>query len=99
MGDMFWYIAVSLVSVSIAWFIRKVQPVILQVFIALIVPVFASSLLSMVPELLKPSTPGENAFAWTLILAATWAMVAVPVCLVSVIAFNVLQRRVKPQEK
>lgn len=99
MGEPIWYIIVGLVAVGIAWVIRKMQPVILQVFIAVIASVVLSVLLALVPELLHPSPPGEAAFGWTVILAATWAMVATPICLVAVVVFNLLQRRSQGIEK
>lgn len=93
MGNTIWYIPIGLVSVGIAWLIRKLEPLILQIFIAGIVPVVMSIFFACVPEWIHPSHSGEGAFGWTLILAATWAMVAVPVCLAAVIAFHVLQRQ------
>jgi ABC-type Co2+ transport system permease subunit len=93
MGDPIWYIFVGLASVGIAWAIKKIQPVILQIFIAVIISAVLSVLLAFVPELLRPSPPGEAAFGWTVILAATWAMVAIPTCLIAVVVFNRLQRR------
>lgn len=95
MGNSISYIPVGLVAIGLAWAIRRLQPIILQVFIAVIAPVILSTIFAFVPELLHPSPPGENALAWTLILAATWAIVAVPVCLVAVIIFNLLQTRKK----
>jgi hypothetical protein len=65
---------------------------VLQVFISFLVPIIVSFVLAFVPELLKPSPSGEAWFAWTLILGATWAMVAVPVSLVSVIVFNTIEK-------
>ena len=93
MGESIWYIPVGLVSVAIAWVIRKIQPIILQVFIAVIAPALLCAVLASVPQLLYPSPPGEGALGWTVILAATWSIVAVPACLVSVITFNLLKRR------
>lgn len=87
------YIPVCLAVIGIAWVSRKIKPVILQVFIAFIAPISISMFLAFIPEWIHPSPPGENALSWTLVLAATYAIVAVPVCLVSVIIFNLLQRR------
>lgn len=84
------YIPVCLISIGIAWFFRKLQPIVFQVFISFIVPIIASFALAFIPELIKPSPSGEAWFAWTLILGATWAMVAVPVCIVAVIVFNTI---------
>ena len=84
------YIPVCLISIGIAWAFRKLRPVVLQVFISFILPIIVSFAFAFVPELLKPSPPGEAWFAWTLILGATWAMVAVPVCIVAVIVFNMI---------
>lgn len=84
------YIPVCLISIGIAWAFRKLRPIVLQVFISFIIPIIVSFALAFIPELLKPSPPGEAWLAWTLILGATWAMVAVPVCLVAVTAFNVI---------
>lgn len=84
------YVPVCLLSIGIAWGIRKLRPIVLQVFIAFVVPVFISFALAFVPEILKPSPPGEAWFAWTLILGATWAIAAVPVCIVAVIVLNIL---------
>jgi len=92
MGESIWYIPIGLVSVVMAWAIRKIQPVILQVFIAVIAPAFLSAVLASVPQLLYPSPPGEGALGWTVILAATWTMVSVPSCLIAVTIFNFLQR-------
>jgi hypothetical protein len=92
MGEPIWYIPVGLVAVAIAWAIRKIKPVILQFFIAVIAPAFLSAVLAVVPQLLYPSPPGEGAWGWTVILAATWALVSVPSCLVAVIVINRVQR-------
>ena len=92
MAEPIWYIPVVLIAVGIAWAIRKIQPIILQVFIAVIAPMFLSAVLAAVPQLLYPSSPGDGAWGWTVILAATWAMISVPTCLVAVIIFNRIQR-------
>jgi threonine/homoserine/homoserine lactone efflux protein len=84
------YIPVCLISIGIAWAFRKLRPIVLQVFISFIIPTIVSFALAFMPELLKPSPPGEAWFAWTLILGATWAMVAVPVCIVAVTVFNMI---------
>ena len=98
MGEFIWYIPVSLASVGIAWAFRKIQPIILQVFIAVIAPAFLCAFLALVPQLLYPSPPGEGAFGWTVILAATWAMVSIPSCLVAVIIFYFLQQHRQKNE-
>jgi hypothetical protein len=98
------YIPVCLISIGIAWAFRKLRPIVLQVFISIILPIIVLFACAFVPELLEPSPPGEAWFAWTLILGATWAMVAVPVCLVTVIFFNVIgkadyKKQMKPTEE
>jgi hypothetical protein len=93
--DLASYLPVSLISVGVAWTVRKLRPIILQVFIAIIVPSLASAILAIALELINPSTPGEGGMGWTIILAASWAIVAVPVCLISVIIFNLLQRQAR----
>ena len=92
MGEPVWYIPVGLVAVGIAWSIRKLQPFILQVFIAVIVPAILSAVAACIPEWLHPSPPGEGAFGWTVVLAALWAMWSIPTCLVAVIIFNFIRR-------
>lgn len=87
------YIPVCLAVIGVAWVSRKIKPIILQVFIAFIVSIAISIFLACIPEWIHPSTPGENAFSWTLVLAATYAIVAVPVSFVAMIVFNLLQRR------
>lgn len=98
MGEFIWYIPVSLASVGIAWAIRKIQPIILQVIIAVIATAILCAVLAFVPQLLYPSPPGEGAFGWTIILAATWTMVSIPSCLVAVILFNFIQRHRQKNE-
>jgi hypothetical protein len=92
MGEPLWYIPAGLVAVGIAWAIRKIQPVILQVFIAVIAPTFLSAALAIALQLMSPPG-GEGAGGWTVILAGTWAMMSVPICLVAVLIFNRIQRR------
>lgn len=93
------YIPVCLISIGIAWAFRNLQPIVFQFFISFIAPIIISFALAFVPELLKPSPPGEAWFAWTLILGATWAMVAVPVCIVAVIVFNTIRKAKKKSQK
>lgn len=98
MGDAIWYLPLGLLSVGIAWSIRKLEPLILQIFVAIIAPAFLSAIFACIPEWMHPSPPGEGAFGWTIILAATWAMVTVPICLITVIVFHVLQRQKRSKE-
>lgn len=93
MAESIWYIVIGSISVGIAWAIRKIEPIILQFFIAIIVPGILSAVLACIPEWLNPSPPGEGAFGWTIIIAATWAMWAIPTCLVAVIVFYFLRRK------
>lgn len=79
-----------LISIGIAWVFRKLRPIVFQIVISILFPLICSFALAFVPELLKPSPPGEGWFAWALISGATWSMVAVPVCLVFVIIFNTI---------
>ncbi|MDD2736864.1 MAG: hypothetical protein PHF56_23265 [Desulfuromonadaceae bacterium] len=89
------YLPVGLVSIGVAWVMRRLRPVVLQVFIALIVPTLVSAMLAIAPELIEPSPPGEGGMAWALILAASWTIIAVPICLISVTIFNIMQRQTK----
>jgi hypothetical protein len=87
------YIPVCLAVIGVAWVSRKIKPIILQVFIAFIASIAISTFLALIPEWIHPSPPGENAFSWTLVLAATYTIVAVPVSLVAVMILNLLQHR------
>jgi predicted PurR-regulated permease PerM len=91
MNDYVAYIPVCLAVIGVAWAIKKIKPIILQVFIAFIASISISTFLAFIPEWIHPSTPGENALSWTLVLAATYAIVAVPVSLVAMIVFNLFQ--------
>lgn len=93
------YIPVCLISIGIAWVFRKLRPIVLQVFISFLFPIIVSFALAFIPELLKPSPPGEAWFAWALILGATWTMVAVPVCIAAVIVFNTIGKAKVKSEK
>lgn len=93
MPDIVSYIPIILISIGIARAIRKVRPVVLQAFIAVIASIFASAILGVAPEIIKPSTTGEGGMGWAIILAATWAIVAVPTTLFSMALFNSAQRR------
>jgi len=93
MNDCVAYIPVCLAVIGVAWASRKIKPIILQVFISFIASIAISTFLAFIPEWIHPSTPGENALSWTLVLAATYAIVAIPVSLVAVVIFNILQRR------
>lgn len=87
------YIPVCFAVIGVSWASRKIKPIILQVFIGLIASIAISTFIALIPEWIHPSSPGENAFSWTLVLAATYAIVAVPVSLVAVTILNLLQRR------
>jgi Na+(H+)/acetate symporter ActP len=87
------YIPVCLAVIGVSWASRKIKPIILQVFIGFIASIAISIFIALIPEWIHPSSPGENAFSWTLVLAATYAIVAVPVSLVAVTILNLLQRR------
>lgn len=87
------YIPVCLAVIGVSWASRKIKPIILQVFIGFIASIAISTFIALIPEWIHPSSPGENAFSWTLVLAATYAIVAVPVSLVAVTILNLLQRR------
>jgi hypothetical protein len=93
------YIPVCLISIGSAWLFRKLRPIVFQVYLSFIVPIVFSFALAFVPELLKPSPPGEAWFAWALILGATWSMAAVPVCIVAVIVFNTIGKAGKKSGK
>ena len=93
MNNYFAYIPVCLAVIGVAWVNRKINPTILQVFISFIASIVISTFFALIPEWIHPSTPGGNAFSWTLVLAATYAIVAVPVSLVAVIIFNLHQHR------
>lgn len=87
------YIPVCLAVIGVSWASRKIKPIILQVFIGVIASIAISTFIALIPEWIHPSSPGENAFSWTLVLAATYAIVAVPVSLVAVTILNLLLRR------
>jgi hypothetical protein len=87
------YIPIIIIVIGAAWSIRKLQPIALQVFLALIVSLLASAILGVAPEIIKPSTPGEGGMGWSIVLAASYAIVAVPTCLISITFFNFVQRR------
>jgi hypothetical protein len=93
MGDQIWYLLIGSVSILIAWLIRKIEPIILQLFLAVIVPAILSVVAACIPSWLSPSTPGEGALGWTIILAGTWTMWAVPTCLAAVVFFHWWRRK------
>ncbi len=90
------YIPICIISIGIAWVFRKLEPIVLQFFISLLLPVIISFALAFLLELLNPSPPGEAWFGWTIILGITWSMIAVPICFVAAIAFNRINKRKKP---
>ena len=91
MGNLTWFFILSLSVIVIAWAIRKVDPIILQIFIGLLATVLATSAFAILPEILSPSPSGEAGGAWTIILAATWLMYTVPMFLVSALIINYLK--------
>ena len=93
MGDPIWYLLIGLISIAVAWAIRKIEPFIIQVFLAVLIPGILSVAGACIPEWLNPSPPGEGAFGWTIILAATWAMWAIPTCLVATTVFCLMNIR------
>ncbi|MEA5114877.1 MAG: hypothetical protein VB050_12710 [Geobacteraceae bacterium] len=95
MGDPTWYLLIGSISIAVACAIRKIQPFIFQVVLAVLIPGILSVVGACIPEWLNPSPPGEGAFGWTIILAATWAMWAVPTCLVAVTVFHLMKKRRK----
>lgn len=98
MADFVIYIPIIIIVIGVAWAIRKLQPIVLQVFVAVIGSLFASAVLGVAPELIKPSTPGEGGTGWSIILAASYAIVAVPTCLISIAIFNFVERRKKAKK-
>jgi hypothetical protein len=93
MGDPIWYLLIGSISIAVAWAIRKIEPLIIQVFLAVFIPGILSVVGASIPERLNPSPPGEGAFGWTIILAATWAIWAIPTCLGAVTVFHLLKNR------
>jgi hypothetical protein len=93
MGDPIWYLLIGSISIAVAWAIRKIEPLIIQVFLAVLIPGILSVVGACIPEWLTPSPPGEGAFGWTVILAATWAIWAIPTCLVAVTVFHLMNKR------
>lgn len=89
-----WYILIVSISVGIAWAIRKIEPIIIQAIIAIIAPGILSIVFAFIPEWLNPSPAGEGSFGWTIVLAATLAMWAIPACLIAGIVINILQRKI-----
>jgi hypothetical protein len=93
MGDPIWFLLTGSVSILIAWLIRKIEPIILQLFLAAIVPAILSVAAVCILNWLSPSTPGEGALGWSIILAGTWIMWAVPTCLTAVVFFQWWRRK------
>lgn len=85
------YIPVCLIVVIISWFIARAENVAIRAFLALTVPILASFgwfFIPRVPKLFQPLRFGEDPWiGWGIIAAATWSIVAVPVCFVSVFIF------------
>ncbi len=98
MSEFVSYIPIIIIVIGVAWAIRKLQPIVFQVFVAVIGSLFASAVLGIAPEIIKPSTPGEGGMGWSIILAASYAIIAVPTCLISMIIFNFAQRRNKAKK-
>lgn len=92
MGAPIWYLFIGSISIAVAWAIRKIEPVIIQVFLAVLVPGILSVVGACIPGWLNPSPPGEGAFGWTVILAATLAIWAIPTCLVGVTVFHLMEK-------
>jgi len=98
MGDPIWFLLIGSVSILISWIIRKIEPIILQLFLAVIVPAILSVVAVCILNWLSPSTSGEGALGWSIILAGTWTMWAIPTCLTSVAFFH-WWRRNKGQDE
>ena len=99
MGDPIWYLLIGSISIAVAWAIRKIEPFIIQVFLAILIPGILSVVGACIPEWLNPSPPGEGALGWTIILAATWAMWGIPTCLVAATVFHSMKRKSESSER
>ena len=90
MRDLVINLLISLISIGIAWCIRNRRPVILQLALAVLVPSVVSVIIVVILNIIFSS--GEVIGSWSMIVAALWTMVGVPICLVSVILINFLRR-------
>lgn len=82
---------ISLISICIAWCIRNWRPLILQLALAILVPSVVSVIVVVTLNLFFSS--GEVITGWSMIVAALWAIIGVPICVASVLLRHFLLRK------
>lgn len=91
------YVPIIVLVLGFAWIIAKVKNIVIRSFLTIASPLIVSFAWYFVPrffELFRPLESGEDPWVgWGVVASSSWALLAVPVSILSVCLFALINRR------